>query len=138
MGHTYHQIFLHFVWSTKGRKPILRGPLEKFAHRRIRQISLDYGLQPLAINSAWTHTHVLIGWNTRTAIADVVCEWKSRTFHEWRSKRNGKSSLPVLRWQRGFSAFSIWRADVDRLKRYIFNQKRHHRDRSTIHMYELF
>ena len=137
MGHTYQQIYMHIIWGTKDREPLLYGDLEKFVHRRIREIALSHKLQPLAINSAWDHTHLLMKWNTTTSFAGAVGEWKSRTHVEWRKKIKDSEDAPYLHWQDGFRIFSIWKSDVDRLKRYIFNQKRHHRDRSTIYRFEM-
>ena len=134
MGRSLREIYIHFIWTTKGRSPILRGELEMFVHRRIYRFAKDHGVSVLASNSAWDHTHALARWNTTAVIADVVREWKSRTANEWNDPDDPKK--PCLKWQRGAGIFSVSSHEVKRLIGYIAKQKRHHRDRTTNYRYE--
>lgn len=133
MGRSYRKLYLHFVWTTENRNAVLRGELEHFVHRRFRQIAERHDLTMIAANSAWNHVHLLVEWNTTTQIADLIREWKSRTYTEW----NGDDQTGRrLAWQEGCGVFTVSRHDVETLKHYIANQKRHHRDKTTIHRYE--
>ena len=133
MGRSLRELYLHFVWTTENRDAVLRGELEQFVHRRFRQITEERGLTMIAVNSAWDHVHLLVRWNTTTRISDLVREWKSRTYTEW---NHDEQAGPQLAWQEGCGAFSVSRHEVERLKRYIVDQKRHHRDGTTRHRYE--
>ena len=133
MGRSLRELYVHLVWTTKNRKPTLRGGLEQFVHRRFREIAADHNLTIIAANSAWDHVHLLVRTNTTIRLADLIREWKSRTYTEW----NGNDRNQVhLAWQRGCGVFTVSPHEVSRLKNYIANQKRHHRDDTTIHRYE--
>ena len=133
MGSSCLHIYIHFVWYTKGRKPILRGELEKFIHRRIKELSDEQNLQVVAINSAWNHVHVLVRWNATCAIGGNVGRWKGITSHEWEPIGERDQEL---NWQEGYGAFSIHRSSVEVIKRYIANQKHHHRYNTTTPKWE--
>ena len=133
MGSSNLEVYIHFIWHTDDRQALLRGRLEKFVHRRVIEISEMHGIKPLAINSAWTHTHVLTRWNATTKIGDLVKEWKSRTSKEWEPRDGAPQELE---WQTGYGSYSIRTADVPGLMRYIGRQKHHHRQDSTISAFE--
>lgn len=133
MGSSNIQVYIHFVWYTKHRKPILRDELELFVHRRIRAITEDQGLEPLAINSAWNHTHLLTRWNATTEIGKAVGQWKGCTSREWDRDFDAPTSL---NWQAGYGAFSIRPNEVPMLMRYIGRQKYHHRHHTDVAKFE--
>ena len=135
MGRSLREVYIHFIWTTKEREPVLRGQLELFVHRRIREIADEnHGITVLANNSAWDHTHTLAAWNTTGVIADVVREWKSRIANEWNDPDD--ESKPNLAWQIGAGIFSVSPHEVGQIVGYIGKQKQHHRDKTTIHRYE--
>ena len=133
MGSSNIQVYIHFVWHTDHRKPLLRGQLETFVHDRIRELAGEHGLQPLAINSAWTHTHLLVRWNATSAIGDVVEDWKGLTSLEWEPTPDCPQELS---WQKGYGAFSHHKDNIDTVIRYIAKQKHHHRHDTTIEKFE--
>ena len=133
MGSSNLHIYLHFIWHTKDRRPVLRGELERFVHRRIREIAVEQRLGLLAINSAWNHVHALVRWNATSSIRGAVQRWKGLTSREWRPRTTRDDGLS---WQRGYGAFSIHREQVPALKSYIGRQKHHHRRGTTIDGYE--
>ncbi len=135
MAHSKREIFIHTVWATRGRAPILRGSMERFVLRRIPEIADDLDLTVFAVNAAWDHLHVLTRWNTSVAISDAIREWKSRTSMEWNYSVHGKDK--PLRWQRGAGVFSVSPEAVRTVQEYVFNQKLHHRDKTTVSDFEV-
>ena len=133
MGSSNLQVYIHFVWHTKHRESILRGDLELFVHDRITEIAEDEELDPLAINSAWTHTHLLVRWNATTEIGKAVGRWKGCTSREW---NRDFDSPTTLKWQVGYGAFSIRPEDVPVVMRYIGRQKHHHRYNTDVAKFE--
>ena len=136
MARGYRGIFIHLIWHTKNNRPILHGDLELFVHRRVREMATEQGLTPIAVNSAWNHVHVLARWNTTVCFADMLRDWKGRTYTEWRKRMKKMGFESKLHWQDGGTIFSISPAEVDRLKDYIANQKEHHTKATTIDYYE--
>jgi REP element-mobilizing transposase RayT len=78
----------------------------------------------LAINGTSDHIHALFSLGRVITIADLVEEVKTNT-SKW-IKTKGPE-FRSFHWQRGYGAFSIGQSSVDSLKRYIKNQKEHHR-----------
>jgi REP-associated tyrosine transposase len=70
------------------------------------------------------HVHILFSLARIITIADVVEEVKTNT-SKWI-----KTKGPEFRnfhWQREYGAFSIGQSNVETLKKYLRNQKAHHR-----------
>ncbi|MBA2661030.1 MAG: IS200/IS605 family transposase [Bradymonadaceae bacterium] len=137
MSQTFHQVFLHLVWSTRKRQRLLIDDLEDFVHRRIREIADELDLDVLAINSAWDHIHVLVEWNTHVAIADAVREFKSRVTVEWNALARDSGAGRLLKWQRGYGVVSVRKSDVPRVAEYIRLQKERHANRRVWDVYEI-
>jgi REP element-mobilizing transposase RayT len=128
MAHRFFQVYIHLVWRTKFNRPVLTGELELFVHRQMRTLGTSLKLDPLAVNSAWNHTHSLFGWHPSVAIADAVRQMKSCIASEWNAGVDaGIYKGPRLEWQVGYGAISIRRCAIPIVARYIENQKEHHR-----------
>ena len=70
------------------------------------------------------HIHALFALGRTIAITELVEEVK--TGSSKRLKTMGRK-FRNFHWQRGYGAFSIGQSDVAEEKRYIQNQKEHHR-----------
>ncbi len=135
MGRSLCEVYIHFIWTTKNRTPILRDLLEVFVHKKIHAFAKNHKVEVLACNSAWDHIHVLAKWHSTAAMADVVREWKSRVSNEWNDPDDDERGN--LKWQSGSGMFSVSPHEVDRLVNYIANQKYHHSKKGqAIHRYE--
>jgi putative transposase len=129
MAHSLRQIYIHLIWSTKGRAPVIKGDLERFIHRRLREIAADLDLRMVAVNSAWDHTHSLVEWNTSITFARAIKEMKSRTSVEWLQRQRERGITSSFKWQRGGGIWSVDKRRVPRLSKYIADQKDIHRKR---------
>jgi putative transposase len=68
--------------------------------------------------------HILFSLGRVIKLADLVEEVKTES-SKW-IKTKGRE-FRNFHWQRGYGAFSIGQSNVAALKRYIRNQKQHHR-----------
>jgi putative transposase len=68
--------------------------------------------------------HLLVKLGRKTAIADLVEEVKSSS-SDWIKSKGPKYQR--FYWQAGYGALSIGQSGEDALKKYISNQKEHHR-----------
>ena len=73
------------------------------------------------------HVHLLLKIHPSFAIADTVKLIKGNT-SRWINKNQKVSGR--FEWQRGYGAFSVSESMSDTVKRYIENQKVHHRRKS--------
>lgn len=78
----------------------------------------------LAIDGTDDHVHILCSLARVIKVADLVEEVKTST-SKW-IKTKGRE-YRNFHWQRGYGAFSIGQSNVALLKRYIRNQKEHHK-----------
>jgi putative transposase len=127
MPQSLAKIFVHLVFSTKNREPVLtervRGPLGLFASAVLR----DLDSHVVAISAWRDHVPILFKLNKNHPLAQVVMEVKRAT-SKW-IKTQGKE-FARFHWQSGYGAFSIGRSGVVEVKTYIANQAKHHRVKS--------
>jgi len=76
----------------------------------------------IKINSVPDHAHILFRLSKNYALAKVVEEVKKQS-----SKWMKAQGVMGFTWQIGYGAFSISRGHLERVKRYIINQKQHHK-----------
>ncbi|GAB3922399.1 IS200/IS605 family transposase [Mucilaginibacter myungsuensis] len=103
MPNTYTQIYLHFVFAVKYREAVIKPEWEDRLHRYITGIVQGNGHKLLAVNSASDHTHLLVGFDTRQTIADLMRLVKGDSA-EFVNKE--KLTIGKFQWQEGYGAFS--------------------------------
>jgi REP element-mobilizing transposase RayT len=121
MPHTYASNFIHCVFSTKERKPIIPPDRMQRLWAYIAGIGQGEGLTWLAAGGTINHAHLLFVLPAACSLAQAV------------QKLKGKSSLwmgPDFSWQEGYGAFSVSASQIPAVKEYIHNQAEHHKNRS--------
>ena len=70
------------------------------------------------------HIHVLIGYNPKEALSDLIKEVKrcSSIFINNKKWVKGK-----FEWQLGYGGFSYSKSQLDKVYKYIENQEKHHK-----------
>ena len=124
MSQSLSSVLVHLVFSTKNREPFITPAIETELHPYMATIFRELKSPALAIDGTSDHVHVLFSLARVVTIADVVEEIKTST-SKWI-----KTKGPEYRnfhWQRGYGAFSIGQSNLELLKRYIRQQKEHHK-----------
>ena len=75
----------------------------------------------IEINGMPDHVHLLVRLQPVEAIADFLRELKAS------SSKRAKGKAPSFGWQRRYAAFSVSESVSDAVRRYIQNQKEHHK-----------
>lgn len=78
----------------------------------------------LALDGTDNHIHILCALSRTVTIANLIEEVKTSS-SKW-LKTKGRE-FKNFHWQKGYGAFSIGQSQVETVKRYIRNQKQHHR-----------
>lgn len=81
----------------------------------------------LAINGMPDHIHFVIGMRPSCCLSDLVREVK-KSSNEFVND-NGFTRFN-FHWQEGYGAFSYGHSQLDRVIRYVMNQKEHHKKRT--------
>jgi REP element-mobilizing transposase RayT len=133
--HAYSRVWLHLVWATLERRPLL----DKAAAAKLSAYLHDYAKQKgiyMKINFVNAdHVHALVDLPTNLAIEEMMQLLKGSSSH-WINEQNlvpGKFS-----WGRGYGVFSVSESAVEDVAHYIANQEEHHRKRSFTEELKLF
>ena len=121
MAHTYSSNFIHCVFSTKDRRPIIPADRTAELHAYLGGIARGEGFELIAAGGTPNHIHLLFVLPAPYSLARAV------------QKLKGSSSRWMGRgfsWQEGYGAFSVGASQVPAVKRYIQNQEEHHRKRN--------
>src|SRR5258706_9063542 len=124
MAHTFTNLLVHVVFSTKDRVPTLDSELKKRLFPYIGGIIRELGSTALLINGPADHVHILALLPAKAAVSDILAKvkanssgWVHREFPEKRT----------FAWQTGYAAFSVSHSQKKSVLDYIANQEEHHR-----------
>jgi REP element-mobilizing transposase RayT len=136
MSHAYIKVWIHVVFTTKNTEPMIFPSFEEKLYSHIREhIENDLLCSVIAINGMSDHIHILVQLSQHIAIMDLLKNIKGESSH-WINQQD------LLRtkfaWQTGYGAFSVSESGVEEVKRYIENQKEHHRVKSFAEEYKKF
>ena len=124
MPHTFTNLLVHFVFSTKDRRPHLDADLRPRVFAYMGGVFRETGATALLINGSDDHAHALVSLPATVSVADVMRVVKantSRWVHEqWPERRS-------FAWQSGYGAFSVSQSSRAEVEKYIANQEEHHR-----------
>ena len=126
MSNTYSQCYFHLVFAVKNRDALIQKEWKGELGKYITGIVQNKGHKLLAIAARPDHIHILIGYNLKQLIPDLVEGIKVST-NLW-IKREGLSKFK-FEWQKGYGAFTYSRSQIGQVSNYILNQDEHHKNR---------
>ena len=128
MPQSLAQIYLHVVFSTKGRAPFLNDDsLRADVHAYLAGICRNTDSPSIIVGGTSDHVHILCYLSKTQTVADLVREIK-RESSKWIKVK--ASDLSAFHWQNGYGAFSISPSHIELVRNYIQNQREHHREES--------
>jgi REP element-mobilizing transposase RayT len=127
MSNNLSIIWLHAIWSTKDRKRILTKDFRFKVFRHIKENAERHRIQLDIINGVEDHVHCLFRLRTTQNPAEVIQHIKGESSH-WINKNVILDEN--FEWQEGYGIFSVSHKDVMSVRKYIYNQEKHHRTNS--------
>ena len=125
MPQSLSAVYIHVVFSTKERRPLLRDRDKREAlHAYLGGISKTLECPPIIVGGIENHVHLLARFARTITQAEWVKELK-RVSNLW-LKEQGRT-YTEFQWQGGYADFSVSQSNLDRVKKYIANQEEHHR-----------
>jgi len=119
----YTQLYLHLVWATWDRLPLITEEIRLRLYASITQKCRQLQCVPLAIGGTDDHVHLLVRLHTTVAVATLAKEVKGSSSHlVTHVLRPGE----FFKWQGAYGAFTVRKEDVHQLEAYIANQATHH------------
>ena len=135
MSHSYYTIWIHAVWSTKDRLPLISADLEQILYPAIENEFLESGCSVSIINGMPDYVHCLFKLNPNLSLAATIKQVKGASSHFI----NESKLIPDhFCWQSGYAAFSVSRSGLLKVYRYIKYQKRRHGQLSYLDEYRQF
>jgi putative transposase len=133
--HSYSRVWLHLVWATLERRPLLPKPAAVKLSGFLSQYTSQKGIYMKINYVNADHVHVLIDLPTSLCIEEAMQLLKGASSH-W---INENGLVPgKFGWGRGYGVFSVSHSDVGEVARYIADQEEHHRKRSFAEELKLF
>lgn len=122
MGHTYTNLLVHGIFSTKDRMPLIGTEFKSELLAVMGGIVRNIEGKAYAING--TPDHMPVSLPPSLSVAEAMQKIKansSRWVHEkW-------PRLRAFGWQEGYGAFSVSKSNVPDVIKYIDAQEEHHR-----------
>jgi len=135
MGQSLVKNYIHIVFSTKHRQPLIHPPVEAELHSYLGGICNRLGCHVIKVGGYTDHIHILCMLSTKIALMKLMEELKSHS-SKW-IKTKGLA-YENFYWQDGYGAFSVNPAQVDRVIAYIANQHAHHSKKTYQDEYRVF
>jgi putative transposase len=121
MGHTYDANFIHCIFSTKDRRPLILPDRRVGLYAYFGGIAKGEAFTLIEAGGTADHVHLLFLLPPKYPLAQAVQKLKGASSH-WLG--------PDFAWQQGYGAFSVSPSQVPLVRRYIQNQQAHHLKRN--------
>ena len=126
--HNNHSVGLatiHLVWIPKRRKPVLRGDIKLRLATILESVASDKGWMIKAKEIAPDHVHLLVEYDEKTAISEVVKAFKGRSSRMLREEFPELTKLPSL-WTKSYFYDTSGKVSTAKVMAYI-NDPHHDR-----------
>ena len=127
MANTYSQLYIHIVFSVKGRQNLIQKHWKDELHKYICGIVNGKNQKVFAIGGVADHIHLLVSINPSMAISDLVRDVKANS-SKWINEKRFLNTK--FQWQEGFGAFSYAQSQLNNVIAYINNQEQHHQKKT--------
>lgn len=124
---SYVRMWVHLVFATKNRAPLLSKDLRSSLHQHIIQNCKGKSIYLQAINGFTDHLHCLVSLGKEQSIAKVaqLIKGESSFWINQNQLVDGK-----FMWQDDYFAVSVSESNVPKLEEYIKNQEAHHQKKT--------
>ena len=135
MGQSLVKNYVHIVFSTKHREPLISVAHEKELHSYLGGICKALECNPIRVGGYTDHIHILCLLSKKMALVKLIEEVKGHS-SKWMKTRD--ESLKNFYWQNGYGAFSVNPSEIETVVAYIENQKEHHSKKTFQDEYRAF
>ena len=105
----YSQIYIHLVFSPRGREACIREEIQKEVYSYISRTITNKQHKSLNVNGMPDHIHILVGLNPAVSISDLVRDIKRSSSLYINSQ---KLTAKKFQWQEGYGVFSYSRSQL--------------------------
>ncbi|MEN9571049.1 MAG: family transposase [Bacteroidota bacterium] len=135
MGQSLVKNYVHLVFSTKHRQPLIHAPVEAELHAYLGGICNKLECQSIKVGGYTDHVHILCMLSKKLPLMKLVEEVKSHSSKWIKTKGDAYKNFY---WQDGYGAFSVNPAEIQKVIDYIANQHEHHSNKTFQDEYRAF
>lgn len=135
MAQSLSSIYIHLIFSTKHREPLITAPFDIDLRSYMAGILKAKHCPAITIGGMPDHVHVLFLLARTKSVSDVVEDLKKDS-STWVKSQD--PSLSEFYWQNGYGAFSVSQSGLEETRKYLDNQVEHHTKRSFQDEYRAF
>ena len=117
------ELYVHYVWSTKRREPLLDAAAIHVMRQELFRVAEEKGFWIRAFHGVPDHVHALVSLKSTQTVAWAAQQLKGISSHWYNQHPDFPGGLD---WQDGYGAFSVSRWDLPRIEAYIRRQPEHH------------
>ncbi len=135
MPHSYNKIWVHVIFATKDREPLIAQEKESLVYNHIKEQLREMGCPVRIVNGMPDHIHLLFLLNPQKSISEVIKHVKGNTSH-WINAQDFADGK--FAWQSGYASYSVSESQLEKVYNYILGQKQQHQRVSFMEEYEAF
>ncbi len=132
---SYVKIWIHAVWGTKNRQPILSKAKRNELFIHIKENSKRKEIYIDSINGYLDHVHCLLSLNAEMSISKAIGLIKGESSF-WANRQ--KLFTQKFEWADEYYAASVSESVVEKVRTYIDNQEKHHSKITFVDEYNNF
>lgn len=134
MRANFTQLYLHCVWATWDRLPLITPDIQETLYASISRQCDQLRCTVIAIGGIEEHVHLLTGFPPTLSVSDLVKHIKGGSSHLITHEiKPGE----FFKWQGSYGAFTVGNNQIDTVANYIRNQAIHHQQKSLVSNWEL-
>lgn len=124
---TFHRLTYHIVFGTRYRRKIILPAYQERLYEYMGGTIRGLKGHLVEIGGVEDHVHLLVNLPPVLSLSDAVRDIKANS-SKWVDEND--LTADVFEWQKGYGAFTVSYSNVEVVRKYIRNQKMHHRVRS--------
>jgi len=123
---SFTRLTYHIVFATKYRKPTIKEAIQERLYDYIGGTLRAKKGHLIEIGGVEDHVHILAGLSPTLAVSDVIRDVKAAS-SKWMKE---EGVVKPFEWQKGFGTFTVSYDRVEAIRKYIQNQKEHHKTKT--------
>ena len=127
MPQSLANVLVHLVFSTKNRARLIRPEIVDELSAYLASVCHACGCPAHEIGGTEDHVHLACSLSRTITLSSLLEEVKKRSSKWIKTKGPFYTGFS---WQNGYGAFSIGQSQLPSLKRYITEQREHHRQKT--------
>lgn len=135
MGQSLVKNYVHIVFSTKHRQPLIQPYIEAELFKYLSGICYNLECFPVKVGGYLDHIHILCLHSKKIALMKLLEEVKSHS-SKWMKTKD--EQLSNFYWQDGYGSFSVNPTQIEVVRNYIERQREHHRKKTFQDEYRAF